>query len=67
VQLRVLKADRAIGDQWLVTGGLKPGDRVIVEGTQSAIPGSKVAPEEYHAAGPGRANPEASPPAGNVK
>jgi membrane fusion protein (multidrug efflux system) len=67
VQLRVLTADRAIGDQWLVTGGLKPGDRVIVEGTQSAIPGSKVEPEEYHAAGAGKAIPEALPPAGNVK
>lgn len=59
VQLRVLKADRAIGDQWLVTGGLNPGDRVIVEGIQSAIPGSKVIPEEYH--------PAAPPPANNAK
>jgi membrane fusion protein (multidrug efflux system) len=52
VQLHVLKADRAIGDQWLVTGGLNAGDRVIVEGVQSAIPGSKVIPEEYHPAAP---------------
>src|ERR1700677_844167 len=47
VELRILKTDRAIGDQWLVTSGLKPGDRVIVEGIQSAKPGAKVAPEEY--------------------
>ena len=47
VQLRVLNANRAIGDQWLVTGGLNPGDRVIVEGVQSAAPGSKVVPKEY--------------------
>lgn len=46
VELRVLQADRAIGDQWLVTGGLKPGDRVIVEGVQLAQPGSKVDPQE---------------------
>jgi RND family efflux transporter MFP subunit len=48
VQLRPLEVDRAIGDQWVVNSGLKPGDRVIVEGIQSAKPGSKVAAEEYH-------------------
>jgi membrane fusion protein (multidrug efflux system) len=42
-----LQSDRAIGDQWLITSGLKPGDRVIVEGTQFAPPGSKVDPHEY--------------------
>ena len=47
VEMRTLTTDRAIGDQWLVTSGLKPGDRVIVEGIQSAKPGAKVVPEEY--------------------
>jgi len=47
----MLRTDRAIGDQWLVTSGLSPGDRVIVEGIQFAKPGSKVVPEEYRAAG----------------
>lgn len=47
VALRVLKTDRAVGDQWLVTSGLAPGDRVIVEGLQSARPGMKVVAEEY--------------------
>jgi membrane fusion protein, multidrug efflux system len=47
VALRVLKTDRAVGDQWLVTSGLAPGDRVIVEGLQSARPGTKVVAEEY--------------------
>jgi membrane fusion protein, multidrug efflux system len=46
VALRVLKTDRAVGDQWLVTSGLAPGDRVIVEGLQSARPGTKVVAEE---------------------
>jgi membrane fusion protein (multidrug efflux system) len=50
VELRTLVTDRAIGDQWLVSSGLKPGDRVIVEGIQSAKPGVKVAPEEYRPA-----------------
>lgn len=29
---RDVKADRTIGASWLVTGGLKPGEKVIVEG-----------------------------------
>ena len=47
VQVRTLRVDRAIGDQWVVMTGLNAGDRVIVEGIQSAKPGSKVQPEEY--------------------
>jgi len=39
VELRVLKAERAIGDSWLVTDGVKAGDRVIVEGLQKIRPG----------------------------
>src|SRR5882757_2033258 len=53
VELRALQTDRAIGDQWLVTSGLKPGDRVIVEGLQLAKPGAKVQPEEYRPPGAG--------------
>ena len=37
-------ADRAIGSMWLVTAGLKAGDRLIVEGTDKAPPGSSVKP-----------------------
>jgi membrane fusion protein, multidrug efflux system len=46
VELRTLTTERAIGDRWLVTGGLKAGDRVIVEGIQFAKPGAQVKPEE---------------------
>ncbi|MCX5817398.1 MAG: efflux RND transporter periplasmic adaptor subunit [Proteobacteria bacterium] len=42
VQQRMLTVDRAIGDKWLVTAGLKPGDRVIVEGVQKVRPGASV-------------------------
>ena len=42
VQPRPLTMDRAIGDQWLVTGGIKQGDRVIVEGILKVRPGAKV-------------------------
>jgi len=39
---RMLMVDRAIGDQWLVTAGLAPGDRVVVEGMQRVRPGASV-------------------------
>ena len=42
VQQRMLTLDRAIGDQWLVSSGLAPGDRVIVEGMQKVRPGAAV-------------------------
>ncbi|MBX3157717.1 MAG: efflux RND transporter periplasmic adaptor subunit [Deltaproteobacteria bacterium] len=42
VELRKLRADRAVGNAWLVTEGLKAGDRVIVEGAQRAQPGATV-------------------------
>ena len=39
VQMKVLQAPRAIGGFWLVTAGLEPGDRMIVDGLQKAQPG----------------------------
>lgn len=37
-------ADRTIGDKWLVTAGLKPGDRVIVEGLGKIRPNATITP-----------------------
>ena len=42
VQQRTLTLDRAIGDAWLVSSGLSPGERVIVEGMQKVKPGASV-------------------------
>jgi membrane fusion protein (multidrug efflux system) len=42
VAQRKIAVDRAIGDKWLVSEGLKPGDRLIVEGIQKARPGASV-------------------------
>jgi membrane fusion protein (multidrug efflux system) len=47
-ELRVVQADRTVGESWLVTGGLKPGDRVIVEGGPLLRPGIPVKPEPWH-------------------
>jgi membrane fusion protein (multidrug efflux system) len=41
-RLRTLRTDRAVGDKWLVTDGLKPGDTLIVEGLQRVQPGAAV-------------------------
>jgi membrane fusion protein (multidrug efflux system) len=40
--LRVIQATRAIGTNWLVTGGLAAGDHVIVDGLQQLRPGMPV-------------------------
>ena len=47
VEQRSLQTGRAVADKWLVTSGLRPGDRLIVEGGQFTRPGSKVVAEEY--------------------
>jgi membrane fusion protein (multidrug efflux system) len=39
---RVVVATQTIGDKWLVSSGLKPGDQVIVEGLQKVRPGAPV-------------------------
>lgn len=44
VEMRQLEADRAVGDRWLVTKGLNPGDRLITEGLQFVQPGIEVKP-----------------------
>ena len=55
VELRPLVTERAIGDKWLVTDGVKAGDRVIVEGVQFAKPGAVVNPEELQSVTPAAA------------
>jgi membrane fusion protein (multidrug efflux system) len=42
VEQRMITVDRAIGDKWFVSSGLKPGDQVIVEGIQKVRPGASV-------------------------
>ncbi|RYE67271.1 MAG: efflux RND transporter periplasmic adaptor subunit, partial [Rhizobiaceae bacterium] len=42
VQRRALQVAQAVGNRWLVTEGLAPGDRVIVEGVSKVKPDDKV-------------------------
>lgn len=46
VESRVLKVDRTIGSNWLVTDGLSDGDKLIIEGLQKIRPGAPVTPTE---------------------
>jgi len=56
VLARSIAAGERVGESWVVLQGLKPGDRVIVEGLQKAMPGSVVDPKTYNPAssGPGK-------------
>lgn len=51
-QARNLQTERTIGDKWLVSEGLQPGDRVIVEGLQFVRPGMKVSAVPWQEAPP---------------
>ena len=42
LQLRQLRTERAIGDQWLVSDGLKVGESLVVDGLQRAHAGQAV-------------------------
>ncbi|HFZ8993863.1 TPA: multidrug efflux RND transporter periplasmic adaptor subunit AcrA [Citrobacter freundii] len=49
VETRQIVASQAIGDKWLVTDGLKSGDRVIISGLQKVRPGVQVKAQEVTA------------------
>ena len=42
--VRPIQVAQTVGDKWLVTGGLQPGERVIVEGLQKVQPDAPVKP-----------------------
>ena len=65
---RTLTLDRAIGDRWLVTSGLAPGERVIVEGGQKVRSGAAVKVVPFQAGGTSSAAPKkTAQPAPNSK
>jgi len=58
VELRMLTLDRAIGGKWLVSAGIAPGERVIVEGMQRLRPGMVVKAVLFEECGTKPAVPE---------
>lgn len=55
VEGRTLQTGRSVGDNWLVTSGLKAGDKIIVEGGMMLRPGMPVQGKPW--------NPNAKPAA----
>lgn len=49
VEQRELTIDRAVGNQWWVTAGLKAGDQLVVEGGQKVRPGAAVQAQDINA------------------
>jgi membrane fusion protein, multidrug efflux system len=61
LEQRQLTAPRTIGDKWLVTAGLKPGDRVVMEGTMLLQPGAVVTPKPWQPTAPAGSPADAAP------
>ncbi len=47
VLARSVVTGERVGDRWIIQQGLKPGDRVVIEGLQKARPGAVVNPQPY--------------------
>lgn len=47
VSTRDVKGDTFVGGQWLISSGLRAGDRVVVDGVQKIMPGVPVRPVAY--------------------
>jgi membrane fusion protein (multidrug efflux system) len=47
VSIRPVKMGERIGAMWQVTDGLKPGEKVVVQGVQKAREGATVAVKEW--------------------
>ncbi len=60
VEQRILQTSRAIGTNWLVSAGLSPGDRVVMEGVLRIRPGAKVTATEVTAPATAEATPARS-------
>jgi membrane fusion protein (multidrug efflux system) len=61
VEVRTVTTGDRSGDLWIVTSGLKVGERVVVEGAQKCRPGLEVDPQPY--AAPPADLPKTDPPA----
>ncbi|WP_133365848.1 efflux RND transporter periplasmic adaptor subunit [Qipengyuania sediminis] len=57
-QRRVVQATRTVGTSWVVSGGLGPGERVIVQGLNGLKPGAPIRP--VPASAPQRLGPPGS-------
>jgi len=62
VAFREIVANTRLDNDWVVEGGLKPGEMVIVEGTNKVRPGMPVKPVPANAGSDGKGAPAGKPP-----
>lgn len=48
VSIRPVTLGETFGHDWIVSEGVKPGERVVVEGVQKVRPGMQVDPQPFH-------------------
>jgi membrane fusion protein (multidrug efflux system) len=51
--IRPVKTGERVGQMWVITDGIKPGEQVIAEGVQKAREGLTVRPKAFNSAGQG--------------
>jgi membrane fusion protein (multidrug efflux system) len=49
VEAHAVKTAERVGNDWIVEQGIKPGDKVIVDGQLRIRPGMPVTPKPFHA------------------
>ncbi|MDQ2870490.1 MAG: efflux RND transporter periplasmic adaptor subunit [Acidobacteriota bacterium] len=64
VEIRPIQTGERIGSLWVVTKGLVPSDRIVVEGTQKVKAGAVVDPRPVPAEAVAASGPSPGPPAG---
>ncbi|MCV9962061.1 efflux RND transporter periplasmic adaptor subunit [Pararhizobium sp. BT-229] len=65
VEFRNITLGRTVGNRWLVSNGLKAGEKVIVEGFQKIGPGAEVVPSEWDPNAKPSGDPAAEPAQGD--
>jgi membrane fusion protein (multidrug efflux system) len=61
VEIRNVTTGNRVGAMWIITAGVKPGERVVVEGIQKCQPGATVTPQPYVAPASDQPTPAPSP------
>jgi membrane fusion protein (multidrug efflux system) len=67
VEQRMVKASERVGNLWVIDSGVKPGEKVIVEGIQKVRPGVQVSAKPEKIEEPASPTPNAPPPDNNPK
>ncbi len=63
IDIRPVVVGDRIGSDWLIAGGLKPGEKVVAEGTQKVKPGMTVETKPFVPAAPAAGAPGKAAPA----